>query len=168
MNTISLISGIAVVVSIGGVFPQIVAMFQARSSAGQSALGWCLGVLVNGLLGYVNIVGSQSAVLAAGNAVGLILSAMALVLVYRYRVDAAAERFARFDAGTAVSTLLDSTRAPLIDLRTEELEALHGAVSHARASRERARDCPDCESERVGPRRRPPWSSAQAPQPARR
>ncbi len=167
MNTISLISGIAVVVSIGGVFPQIVAMFQARSSAGQSALGWCLGVLVNGLLGYVNVVGSQSAVLAAGNAVGLILSAMALALVYRYRVDAAAERFARFDAGAAVSTLIDSTRAPLIDLETDQLEALQGAVSHARASRESVRDRRGGE-QRVSPRRRPQRNSAQGSQPARR
>ena len=135
MSSVSLISAIAVVVSIGGVFPQIVAMFQARSSAGQSALGWCLGVLVNGLLGYVNIVGSQSAVLAAGNAVGLLLSAAALALVFRYRADTPLDSGTALDPGTAVSTLLDG--APLVELPTEELEALHGAVTEARAARER-------------------------------
>ncbi len=137
MNTVSLISAIAVVVSIGGIFPQIVAMFQARSSAGQSAVGWCLGVLVNGLLGYVNLVGVQSAVLAGGNAVGFLLSATALALVIRYRGDAAPTRFGALDPTAAVSTLLDPSRSPLIELRTEELEALHGAVIDARATRER-------------------------------
>ncbi len=158
MNTVSLISAIAVVVSIGGIFPQIVAMFQARSSAGQSALGWCLGVLVNGLLGYVNLVGTQSAVLAAGNAVGLLLSATALALVVRYRATASFGQVVGVDAATAVSTLLDRSRAPLVELETGELEALHGAVSHARATRERrgaSLECPASESDRVAVRRRP-------------
>lgn len=140
MNTISLISAIAVVVSIGGILPQIVAMLQARSSAGQSALGWCLGVLVNGLLGYVNAEGAHSVVLAAGNAVGFLLSATALALVFRYRADSAVQRFGALDPTAAVSTLLDPARSPLVELQTEELEALHGAVSHARATRQRGAD----------------------------
>lgn len=144
MNTISLISAFAVVVSIGGIFPQIVTMFQARTSAGQSALGWCLGVMVNGLLGYVNLVGSQSAVLAAGNAVGLLLSATALALVLRYRADAPVAEPAGVDPGTAVSALLDDSRASLVDLETSELEALHGAVIHARETRSRAVPEPAC------------------------
>ena len=137
MNTISLISAIAVVVSIGGICPQIVAMLSARSSAGQSVLGWGLGVLVNGLLGYVNLVGAQSAVLATGNAIGFVLSATALVLVVRYRVHPTSARSFRLDAGTAVSALLDDSHKPLIDLETSELEALQGAVSDARETRER-------------------------------
>lgn len=141
MNTVSVISAIAVVVSIGGICPQIVAMFQARSSAGQSALGWCLGVLVNGLLGYVNLVGAQSTVLAAGNAVGLVLSATAFALVVRYRALAAREIHDEPDVGFALSTLLDHSRAPLVELPTDELEALQGAVIHARETRERHRDC---------------------------
>ena len=154
MNTISLISAIAVVVSIGGILPQIVAMLQARSSAGQSALGWCLGVLVNGLLGYVNAEGAQSAVLAAGNAIGFLLSATALALVFRYRVDFTDDRRLPLDAGSAVSTLLDPARAPLIELQTEELEALHGAVAHARATRQRGAACRRSDSDRAGPHRR--------------
>ena len=138
MNTISLISAIAVVVSIGGILPQIVAMLHARSSAGQSALGWCLGVLVNGLLGYVNAEGAHSMVLAAGNAVGFLLSATALTLVFRYRGNAAVQRFGAPDPGAAVSTLLDPSRCPLVELRTEELEALHGAVVYARETRQSA------------------------------
>ena len=162
MNTISLISAIAVVVSIGGILPQIVAMLQARSSAGQSALGWCLGVLVNGLLGYVNLLGSHATVLAVGNAVGFLLSATALVLVIRYRLDAPLPGVGALDPGIAVSALLDTSRAPLVELQTEELEALQGAVSHARASRERGRATPACRAAeadgartRRGPQRRP-------------
>lgn len=136
MNTVALISAIAVVVSIGGILPQIVAMLQARSSAGQSAVGWCLGVLVNGLLGYVNAAGAHSVVLTAGNVIGLLLSATALALVHRYRARPV-QRFGALDPSAAVSTLLDPTRAPLVDLQTEQLEALQGAVSHARATRER-------------------------------
>lgn len=150
MNTLSVISAIAVVVSIGGILPQIVAMAQARSSAGQSALGWCLGVLVNGLLGYVNAEGAQSAVLTAGNAFGFLLSATALVLVFRYR-GKRVERFGALDPSAAVSTLLDPARSPLIDLQTEQLEALHGAVSHARETRQRGaqRACRTDEPERI-------------------
>ena len=154
MNTVSLISAIAVVVSIGGICPQIVAMFQARSSAGQSAIGWCLGVLVNGLLGYVNLIGVQSMVLAAGNAVGFLLSATALALVLRYR-DATTTRFGALDPTAAVSTLLDPSRSPLIELRTEELEALHGAVIDARETRERGVTGADCRPVEAGRRRRP-------------
>jgi hypothetical protein len=157
MNTVSLISAIAVVVSIGGICPQIVAMFQARSSAGQSAIGWCLGVLVNGLLGYVNLIGVQSMVLAAGNAVGFLLSATALALVLRYR-DATPTRFGALDPTAAVSTLLDPSRSPLIELRTEELEALHGAVIDARETRERGVTAADCRPAESGRRRRPAFA----------
>ncbi len=169
MNTISLISAIAVVVSIGGILPQIVAMLRARSSAGQSALGWCLGVLVNGLLGYVNAEGAQSVVLAAGNAVGFLLSAMALVLVFRYRIDHAADSRGPLDPGAVVSTLLDPARAPLVELRTEELEALQGAVTHARATRERSTEagCRSGEPGRIAARRRAP-RAVSTPEPARR
>jgi hypothetical protein len=162
MNTISVISAIAVVVSIGGIFPQIVTMFQARTSAGQSALGWCLGVMVNGLLGYVNLVGAQSAVLAAGNAVGLVLSATALGLVLRYRSADTAEEDSGLDTGAAVSALLGASPTSLVDLQTAELEALHGAVVNARATREscgarvasgaRQRSCA---ADRSGPREHP-------------
>ena len=169
MNTISLISAIAVVVSIGGILPQIVAMLKARSSAGQSALGWCLGVLVNGLLGYVNAEGAQSVVLTAGNAVGFLLSATALVLVFRYRIDHASDSLGALEPGAVVSTLLDPARAPLIELQTEELEALHGAVTHARATRQRGAvaGCRSGEPERITERRRP-VRAAGAPEPARR
>ena len=145
MNTISLISAIAVVVSIGGICPQIAAMLRARSSAGQSVLGWSLGVLVNGLLGYVNLVGLQSFVLATGNAVGFILSATALALVVRYRVSDPLEQALRLDAGAAVSAILDDSRVALIDLDTCQLEALHGAVAHARDTRERLKPVPAAE-----------------------
>ena len=156
MNTVSLISAIAVVVSIGGILPQILAMLHARSSAGQSAVGWCLGVLVNGLLGYVNAMGAQSVVLTAGNVVGLLLSAAALTLVLRYRAGASAGVFAGVDPGAAVSTLLDPARASLIELQTEELEALHGAVSDARATRQRGAvgECGSNETPRPATRRR--------------
>ncbi len=169
MNTISLISAIAVVVSIGGILPQIVAMSRARSSAGQSAVGWCLGVLVNGLLGYVNAEGAQSVVLTAGNAVGFLLSATALVLVFRYRIDDASDSLGPLDPGAVVSTLLDPTRAPLVDLQTEELEALHGAVTHARATRQRGTvaGCRSGEPDGITARRRAP-RAASTPEPARR
>ena len=165
MTTISLISAIAVVVSIGGILPQIVAMLRARSSAGQSALGWCLGVVVNGLLGYVNAEGAQSVVLTAGNAIGFLLSATALALVVRYRMGHPPGSLGRLEPGAAVSTLLDPARAPLVELGTEELEALHGAVTHARATRQRgtASGCRSAEADRRAGRR-----AASTPEPALR
>ncbi len=96
---------------------------------------------MNGLLGYVNLVGAQSTVLAVGNAVGLLLSATALTLVVRYRAQAARYPVDEPDVGSALSTLLDQSRAPLADLPTDELETLQGAVIHARETRERHRQC---------------------------
>ena len=118
MTLVAVISSLAVLAGIGGIFPQIVAMFQARSSAGQSALGWCLGVLANGLLGYVNLVEAQSAVLAAGNAVGLTLCVMAVALVVRYRSRVAASQGAVAPAPVIVSDLLEAPHAALAELHT--------------------------------------------------
>ena len=138
MNTIAVISFVAVLAGIGGIFPQIVAMFQARSSAGQSAIGWCLGVLGNGLLGYVNLVAAQSAVLAVGNALGLSLCLMALALVVRYRSRAAHDR-STDTASVTVTAVLTSPQEALAELHTTELDALRVVVTDAQEARRRDR-----------------------------
>lgn len=137
MPTIAVISMLAVAAGIGGYFPQIVAMFQARSAAGQSAFGWCLGVLGNGLLAYVNAVHTHSEVLAAGNALGfaLCLLALAQVMLYRSRNRPAAE-VAAIPAVT-VTVLLDSPQEALAELHTTELEALSMVVLDAQEARRR-------------------------------
>ncbi len=137
MNTIALVSFVAVLAGIGGIFPQIVAMFQARSSAGQSAVGWCLGVLGNGLLGYVNLVEAHSGVLAAGNAIGLSLCVAALALVIRFRARAARPAAVATPPAIAVNALLDAPHEALAELHTTELDALRVVVLDAHEARRR-------------------------------
>ena len=135
MNTIAVFSFAAVFVGIGGIFPQIVAMAKARSSAGQSALAWCLGVVLNALLGYVNVVGSHSALLALGNAVCLLLCLTAFVQVLLYRSPPAPTDAPTTHPAVAVSTLLDAPGATLAEVHTTELEALQDIVVSARDAR---------------------------------
>lgn len=82
MSLLPFFSTTAIVIGLAAALPQLAAMLNARSAAGQSALGWSLGAFVNCLMAYVNYVGYGAKVLAAGNvaSVGICLSAVALVV----------------------------------------------------------------------------------------
>ena len=67
MSLLPIFSTTAIVIGLAAALPQLAAMLNARSAAGQSALGWSLGAFVNCLMAYVNYVGYGAKVLAAGN-----------------------------------------------------------------------------------------------------
>jgi hypothetical protein len=97
MSFLPIASTTAIVIGLAAALPQLAAMLNARSAAGQSALGWSLGAFVNMLMAYVNYVGYGAKVLAAGNvaSVGICLTAVALVV--RFGTDAEAEPSVRLD-----------------------------------------------------------------------
>jgi hypothetical protein len=66
MSLLPIFSTTAIVIGLAAALPQLAAMLNARSAAGQSALGWSLGAFVNCLMAYVNYVGYGAKVLAAG------------------------------------------------------------------------------------------------------
>ncbi|MBJ7331654.1 MAG: hypothetical protein JHC95_17295 [Solirubrobacteraceae bacterium] len=80
---ISLLSTAAVIAGLFGVIPQIISMLHSGSSAGQSAAGWTVGISVNAIMGYVNLVGLHATTLALGNAVAGALCGFALLCVVR-------------------------------------------------------------------------------------
>src|SRR5690242_13704943 len=79
-HLIVVLSILAYVVNISGIVPQLRAMLKARSSQGQSSLGWVLAGSCSASLLFVNVVGYHAMVLAAGNFLSLsgCLSAAAL------------------------------------------------------------------------------------------
>lgn len=90
MSVLSVVSTLAIVLGLAGTLPQIAAMVRRRSAAGQSPLGWMLGVTVHALMGYVNLVGYGATTLAVGNAFGGLLAVVALSCTLRLPRDAAA------------------------------------------------------------------------------
>ena len=82
---------------------------------------------------------AHSAVLAAGNAIGLSLCAGALALVVRYRSRAAHQEPVATPPALAVNALLDAPEA-LDELHTTELDALRMVVVDAHAARKRHGD----------------------------
>lgn len=92
MSLLPIFSTTAIVIGLAAALPQLAAMLNARSAAGQSALGWSLGAFVNCLMAYVNYVGYGAKVLAAGNvaSVGICLTAVALVVRFGAPEQAAA------------------------------------------------------------------------------
>jgi predicted DNA repair protein MutK len=90
MSFLPIASTTAIVIGLAAALPQLAAMLNARSAAGQSALGWSLGAFVNMLMAYVNYVGYGARVLAAGNvaSVGICLTAVALVVRFGTDVEA--------------------------------------------------------------------------------
>jgi predicted DNA repair protein MutK len=99
MSLLPIFSTTAIVIGLAAALPQLAAMLNARSAAGQSALGWTLGAFVNCLMAYVNYVGYGAKVLAAGNvaSVGICLSAVALVVRFGTDAPAQAEPAVRVD-----------------------------------------------------------------------
>jgi hypothetical protein len=111
MSFITLLSTLAIVIGLASGVPQLAAMLRSRSAAGQSALGWSLGVFVNTLMAYVNFAGYHATALAAGNllSVATCLTAVGLVL--------------RFGGGTPEPAPAPVT-IPVSDLATHEFWAL--------------------------------------------
>src|SRR4051812_17958286 len=89
MSLLPIASTTAIVIGLCAALPQLGAMIRARSAAGQSALGWSLGAFVNVLMAYVNMVGYQATVLAAGNIASVALCLTAVALVIRFGVGGA-------------------------------------------------------------------------------
>jgi uncharacterized protein with PQ loop repeat len=118
---IATISMLAAVIGIAGIVPQLITMLKARSSAGQSTVGWSFGIFTNVSLAFVNLLGYHALVLASGNLISLSGCLTAVYLVRRYR-------WAGEPATEAVT-----------DLRTQEFEVLRDAVliEHHRRTGER-------------------------------
>lgn len=87
---IATISMLAAVIGIAGIAPQLITMLRARSSAGQSTVGWTFGIATNASLAFVNLLGYHAAVLGAGNLLSLSGCLTAVYLVRRFRPAAAA------------------------------------------------------------------------------
>ena len=82
---IATISMLAALIGIAGIVPQLITMLRARSSAGQSTVGWSFGIATNTALSFVNLLGYHAFVLALGNLVSLTGCLTALYLVRRFR-----------------------------------------------------------------------------------
>lgn len=122
---ITTISMLAALIGIAGIVPQLITMLRARSSAGQSTVGWSFGICTNASLAFVNAVGYHHLVLGSGNLASLTGCLTAVYLVRRYRRPSAPAAEA---AGGTVT-----------DLRTQEFEVLRDAVlvEHHRRTGER-------------------------------
>jgi hypothetical protein len=82
-------------------------MLRARSSAGQSTVGWTFGIATNSALAFVNLLGYHAFVLGLGNLISLSGCLTAVYLVRRFR---------------------PAQRDVVGDLRTQELEVLQELV----------------------------------------
>jgi hypothetical protein len=118
---IATISMLAAVIGIAGIVPQLITMLRARSSAGQSTVGWSFGIATNTSLAFVNLLGYHALVLGSGNLASLTGCLTAVYLVRRFRRHAES-------SGDAVT-----------DLQTQEFEVLRDAVliEHHRRTGER-------------------------------
>lgn len=125
---IQILSTFAVIAGLFGVIPQIVSMLVTGSSKGQSAAGWSVGVSVNVLMGYVNLVGLHATLLAAGNAVAGALCAFALLCVVRL-ADDGQDEVPEVEGEPVVGG------ANLYELPTEEFHVVRAHVLRAHAQR---------------------------------
>jgi len=118
---IATISMLAALIGIAGIVPQLITMLRARSSAGQSTVGWSFGIATNLSLAFVNLLGYHALVLGSGNLASLSGCLTAVYLVRRFR--------RREEPATEAVT----------DLRTQEFEILRDAVliEHHRRTGER-------------------------------
>ena len=121
---IATISMLAAMIGIAGIVPQLITMLRARSSAGQSTVGWSFGIATNTSLAFVNLLGYHALVLGSGNLASLTGCLTAVYLVRRFRRPAEPGE----PAGSDVT-----------DLRTQEFEILRDAVliEHHRRTGER-------------------------------
>jgi uncharacterized protein with PQ loop repeat len=83
MTIFSLLSIIAVTLGFFSAIPQIVAMVRHKNAAGQSTGGWVMGLTMNGMMSYVNLIGFHIATLGIGNLVSAFLCAIATICTVR-------------------------------------------------------------------------------------
>jgi hypothetical protein len=126
MSLLPVFSSAAIVIGLAAALPQLYAMVRARSAAGQSALGWTLGVIVNTLMTYVNFVGYHAVPLALGNVASVAICLAAVGLVLRFGTAAAED---------------DAVDAPLAfhELPTMEFVALREQLEHEARRRDEHR-----------------------------
>jgi hypothetical protein len=96
-------------------------MVLARSSRGQSALGWTLAATCSGSLLFVNAVGYHAFVLAGGNFMSLSGCLTAAMLARRFRQQGPVP-------AEAIEALQDAPAEVVSELPTGELEALTESV----------------------------------------
>lgn len=125
MSLLPIASTTAIVIGLCAALPQLAAMTRARSAAGQSALGWGLGAFVNMLMAYVNLVGYQATVLAAGNVASVALCLVAVGLVVRY--------------GSSDDAPVEERPVQIHDLATTEFWALRDQLEHEARRRDERR-----------------------------
>jgi hypothetical protein len=114
---ISLISTAAILVGLAGTLPQIATMLRSRSSHGQSPLGWGLGISVNAMMAYVNLIGFHAAMLALGNVTGAALCTVALGCVRRLGGQGAAPSPEPMFAGLPQTAFSELPTAELVAVR---------------------------------------------------
>jgi hypothetical protein len=131
MSFLALASSAAIVIGLASAVPQLSTMLRARSAAGQSPLGWALGIVVNALMTYVNGFGYHALLLAAGNAASVAICVAATAIVLRFRRAA--------DHEPAPASAAAPAPAPTVsDLATTEFWALREQLEReARRRRER-------------------------------
>jgi hypothetical protein len=122
MSLTTLVSSFAMLLGLGAIVPQIVRMIRARSAAGQSPMGWSMGLGAHLSMAYVNATAFQAVVLTTSNlmAASLCALSLALILTMARRAPAAAE---------------PPATSELADLATQEFVLLRDAVMAADAAR---------------------------------
>jgi hypothetical protein len=115
------LSVVASGVNISGIIPQLRTMLVARSSRGQSALGWTLAATCSGSLLFVNAVGYHAFVLAGGNFLSLSGCLTAAMFARRFRHQGPVPP-------EALEALHDAPAEVVSELPTEELEVLTESV----------------------------------------
>jgi len=78
MTIFSFISCIAVILGFFSAIPHIVAMFRHHNAAGQSTSGWVMGMTMNSMMSYVNLIGFHITTLGLGNLISAGLCATAV------------------------------------------------------------------------------------------
>lgn len=149
------LSVVASGVNISGIIPQLRTMLAARSSRGQSSLGWTLAATCSGSLLFVNAVGYHAFVLAGGNFMSLSGCLTAAYLARRFRQQGTVPP-------EALEALHDAPEEVVSELPTGELEAFADVVveeQHRRATRVALSLAHGC----GGPPTDPAWSVGCAP-----
>lgn len=147
VNSISLISSIAMALGLAASLPQILRMLSARSAGGQSIVGWTMGGVTNVSMAYVNFFGFGAKALTASNLVSATLCAGAVLLIMRFREPAPAAVGAcedRFDepaltieipVGFRAAERFEPHHGMIAGLPTGEFDALRDAVLTAEVTR---------------------------------
>ncbi|MEN0015047.1 MAG: hypothetical protein AAGC46_16890 [Solirubrobacteraceae bacterium] len=137
MNSISILSTLAMAVGLAAALPQILQMVRTRSASGQSALGWGMGLVTNLSMAYVNEVGFGAKALMASNLLSgtLCLAAIALIGRFGAAADVASDVAApampiagRIHPRPVVVPLAPEHQGSLVEMPTTEFAALRDAI----------------------------------------